>query len=428
MKVLVVGSGGREHALVWKIRQSPRVEKVYCVPGNGGIAADAECVPLAVQDSGGLIKFARQARIDLTVVGPELPLTLGLVDDFEAAGLRAVGPRQKASILEGSKGFAKEFMSRHEIPTARFAIVRARSTAETLLKRQEFQFPVVFKADGLASGKGVFVTRDRSEADAALTALFDEQVFGSAADSVVVEEGLAGREASFICFSDGANILPMVPAQDHKAAFDGDKGPNTGGMGAFSTDQILSVGQRESIVETIVRRAIAGMASEGNPFKGFLYAGLMLTAEGPRVLEFNARMGDPEAQVILPRLKSDLVPILEAVTDGRLDSIAVEWNAEPAAGVVLASKGYPGKHETGKTITGLEMAREGGSYVFHSGTAVHGTKFVTAGGRVLTVSALGSTLQDAVLKVYEAANKIHFEGMHYRRDIAAKAVAESSPS
>lgn len=423
MKILVVGSGGREHALVWKIAQSPRVSKIYCAPGNGGIAADAECLPIAVEDSRGLIELARREKIDLTVVGPETPLTLGLVDDLSSAGLPAVGPTQKAAFLEGSKGFAKEFMARHEIPTARFVLVRDRTSAEKVLDRGDFGYPVVLKADGLAAGKGVFVAASRAEADAALAALFDQRVFGSAADSVVIEEGLQGEEVSLIACSDGQRILPMVAARDHKRVFDDDRGPNTGGMGAYSTDTILSPLDRDRIIEYVLLPTVKGMAEEGNPFRGFLYAGLMLTGEGPKVLEFNARLGDPETQVILPRLESDLVPVLEGIARGDLQGIEPRWSNQASVCVVLASGGYPAKYDGGKVISGLDMARETGAQVFHAGTKRKDGKLVTAGGRVLSVSARGATLQEAVVTAYEAVNRIQFEGMHYRRDIAARALA-----
>jgi len=421
MKILVVGSGGREHALVWKIAQSPRVSKIYCAPGNGGIAADAECLPIAVEDSRGLIELARREKIDLTVVGPETPLTLGLVDDLSSAGLAAVGPTQKAAFLEGSKGFAKEFMARHQIPTARFVLVRDRTSAEKVLDRGDFGYPVVLKADGLAAGKGVFVAASRAEADAALAALFDQRVFGSAADSVVIEEGLQGEEVSLIACSDGQHILPMVAARDHKRVFDDDRGPNTGGMGAYSTDTILSPFDRDRIIEYVLVPTVKGMADEGNPFRGFLYAGLMMTSEGPKVLEFNARLGDPETQVILPRLESDLVPILEGIAREDLLGIEPRWSDQASVCVVLASGGYPAKYDGGKVISGLEMARETGAQVFHAGTKRKDGKLVTAGGRVLSVSARGATLQEAVVTAYEAVNRIQFEGMHYRRDIAARA-------
>lgn len=419
MKILVVGSGGREHALVWKIAQSPRVSKIYCAPGNAGIAADAECRPIAVEDSGGLIEWARREKVDLTVVGPEVPLTLGLVDDLSSAGLSAVGPTQKAAILEGSKGFAKEFMARHEIPTARFVLVRDRTSAEQVLDRRDFGYPVVLKADGLAAGKGVFVAAGRAEADAALAALFDQRVFGSAADSVVIEEGLQGEEVSLIACSDGERVLPMVAARDHKRVFDADRGPNTGGMGAYSADTILSPLDRERIIEQVLMPTVKGMADEGNPFRGFLYAGLMMTGEGPKVLEFNARLGDPETQVILPRLESDLVPVLEGIARGDLRGIELRWSDEASVCVVLASGGYPAKFDGGKVISGLDMAGETGAQVFHAGTKREGGKLVTAGGRVLSVSARGATLQEAVVTAYEAVNRIQFEGMHYRRDIAS---------
>ncbi|MGH9340653.1 MAG: phosphoribosylamine--glycine ligase [Acidobacteriota bacterium] len=426
MNILVVGSGGREHALAWKISQSPRLRKLYCSPGNAGTAQLAESVPLGADDSEGLLDFARSNKIDLTIVGPEAPLVAGIVDHFEGAGLAIVGPSQKAAVLEGSKAFAKDFMRRHQIPTSAYQNYQQADNAESDLRSGRFDFPLVVKADGLAAGKGVFVCRRLEEALEAVRSIMRERQFGSSGDQVVIEEYLEGEEASFMVFSDGARALAMVPSQDHKAIYDGDKGPNTGGMGAYSTEFILSPAQRQEVIEAIINPTIQGMAEEGNPYVGILYAGLMLTSTGPRVLEFNVRFGDPETQVILPRMVTDVVDVFEAVAARDLQNMALQWNSNATVCVVVAAEGYPGSYEQNKEISGIEMAEEVKStVVFHAGTALRDGKVVTGGGRVLAVMSQAPTLEGAIIKAYEGVNKIHFEGMYYRRDIASKGLSRS---
>lgn len=421
MKVLVVGGGGREHALAWKIRQSPKVGQLYCAPGNGGIAADARMVPLAADNLEGLLNFALEEGIDLTVVGPELPLTLGIVDLFQAAGLKIIGPTQQAARLEGSKVFAKEFMRRHGIPTAGYFQSSSPGEALEILERRDIAFPLVIKADGLAAGKGVIMAAHKEEARQAIREIMQERVLGAAGDQVLIEEFLVGEEISFLVFSDGVYALPMVPSQDHKRIFDEDQGPNTGGMGAYSRDSILSPDQGQQVMESIVYPLLRGMAAEGAPYRGILYVGLMLTREGPKVLEFNVRMGDPETQPVLFRLKSDLVEVFEAISAGSLDRLHLEWDAGCSVCVVLASGGYPGKYATGLPISGIEDAEKiAGVKVFHAGTALRDGKLTTSGGRVLGVTAVGPLLQSAMARAYQAVGNIHFEKMHYRHDIGAK--------
>lgn len=420
-KVLVIGSGGREHALVWKLKQSPRVKQLFCAPGNGGIASLAECVPIEPDAVDALADFAEREKIDFTVVGPELPLTLGLVDRFTERGLKVFGPTKAAAELEGSKVFAKQFLQRHAIPTAGFEVFDSYAKAVENVNERNFDFPLVVKADGLAGGKGVVIAKTPAEAHAALDLLMRSGHFGASGARVVVEEFLTGEEASFMVFSDGEYVEPMVPARDHKRVFDGDQGPNTGGMGAYSTDDILNKSTRKAILEKIVYPTIHGMAAEDRPYKGVLYVGLMLTPAGPKVLEFNARFGDPETQAVLPRMESDLLPVLEAAMDGTLYSTEIQWSSGVALSVVLASGGYPGLFENGKAITGLGMAEEiQDVIVFHSGTRTQDGIYYTNGGRVLAVTARGRDLSDAIIKSYEAVNKIHFEGMHCRRDIGAR--------
>jgi phosphoribosylamine--glycine ligase len=368
-----------------------------------------------------LVDFAVSRDIDLTVVGPEAPLVAGLVDRFEAAGLRAVGPSSAAAQLEGSKSFAKDFMRRWGIPTADYQIYTEPSVVEADLRAGRYSFPVVVKADGLAAGKGVFICPDLDSALAAVAAVMRERQFGSSGDRLVVEEFLQGEEASFMVFSDGRRYIPMTPSQDHKAVFDGDKGPNTGGMGAYSIDAILSPDTRDRVLKEIIEPTIRGMEEEGKPFRGILYAGLMLTQFGPKVLEFNVRFGDPETQVVLPRLQTDLLPVLAGIADGDLSQVEVKWNGDAVVCVVLASRGYPGAYEKGKEITGLEMAAEArDTMVFHAGTANKDGKVVSSGGRVLGITARARSLDEAIVKAYEGVNKVYFEGMYYRRDIAAK--------
>ena len=421
MKVLVIGSGGREHALTWKLRESQHSEDVFCAPGNPGIAQEGECVPVDVSNPLAVLEVAQQVQAELTVVGPEAPLVAGVVDEFEKAGFAIIGPSKAASRLEGSKVFAKQFMRRHGIPTAKFAVAE---NFEGAIKALEiFGTPVVIKADGLAAGKGVVVAHDREEAERALGEFMRQRTLGAAGERVVLEQCLAGEEISFIVMTDGRGILPFSPTQDHKAIFDNDQGPNTGGMGAYSDDSILSESQRDDIVRRIVAPTLAGMAAEGTPYRGFLYCGLMLTAEGPQVLEYNVRLGDPETQPTLVRLRSDFIELLEAVHIGNLAALEAHWSPSPAVCVVLASKGYPGKPETGKEITGTEAAESlGGVKLFHAGTTFHDRKLLTKGGRVMGVTAIAEDLPAAIERAYAAVGKINFEGMQYRHDIGAKGV------
>ena len=419
MKILVIGSGGREHALVWKLRESQIMEEIYCAPGNAGIGREAECLPVDVASPEAILELATKLQIDLTVIGPEAPLVAGVVDLFEKAGLVAIGPTKAAARLEGSKVFSKQFMERHGIPTARFSVPESFAAAMRTLDR--FGFPVVIKADGLAAGKGVVVTAKREEAERTLDEFMRQGALDGAGERVVIEECLVGEEVSFIVLTDGRGLLPLVLTQDHKAIFDGDQGPNTGGMGAYSDESILDERERDNIFRRVVAPTLAGLAAEGMPYRGFLYCGLMLTPEGPKVLEYNVRLGDPETQPILMRLRSDLVKILMAVHDGNLAAIDAHWTPNPAVCVVLASSGYPGKPETGQGITGFQEAEAlGGVKVFHAGTTVRGQRLVASGGRVLGVTAIGEDLRAAIDRAYLAVSKIHFDGMQYRRDIGAK--------
>ncbi len=421
MNVLVVGGGGREHALVWKIAQSPHVEKIYCAPGNPGIAAHAECVEISLINFHALLEFAREHDIGLTVVGPEDPLAAGIVDRFEKAGLRAFGPSAKAARLEASKAFAKELMTSYGIPTAAYGEF---SDAEAAIEYVHAQgAPIVVKADGLAAGKGVTVARDVDSAVAAINAAMVDRAFGPAGDKIIVEECLEGEEASIFAFSDGKTILPLAASQDHKPVFDGDVGPNTGGMGAYSPAPVVSAELFEEIESTILRPCVEGLASEGRPYRGLLYAGLMITGSGPKVIEFNCRFGDPETQVVLPRMKSDIVPYLMACTDGTLDEMDVEWEDDACVSVVMASAGYPGEYERGKASTGIEAAeRVAGVQVFHAGTKTLDGALVTKGGRVLGVTANGDSIESAIESAYSAVREIAFEGAHYRNDIGQKAL------
>ena len=421
MNVLVLGSGGREHALVWKLRESQLTERVICAPGNAGIAQAAECVPVDLKSPAAMLELAERLDAELTVVGPEAPLVAGVVDEFERGGRKIIGPGKAAASLEGSKMFAKEFMQRHNIPTARFVVADSHESALKALS--DFGLPVVIKADGLAAGKGVVVARTREEAEKTLDDFMNRNVLGGAAERLVIEECLVGEEVSFIVLAGTQGFVPLVPTQDHKAVFDNDQGPNTGGMGAYSEDTILSDAQRDEILRRIVQPTLDGMAKEGAPFRGFLYCGLMLTSEGIKVLEYNVRLGDPETQPIMMRLRSDLVDLLAASLEGKLGVVGARWSPNPSVCVVLASEDYPGKYETGKAITGLEAAEaRGGVKVFHAGTALRERDVVTAGGRVLGVTAVAEDLGSAVEKAYTAVSKIHFDGMHYRSDIAAKGV------
>ncbi|GAA5345116.1 phosphoribosylamine--glycine ligase [Planifilum fimeticola] len=419
MRVLVIGSGGREHALVWKLRQSPRVTRVYAAPGNGGMADGAECLPFSATAVDELSRFAEEEGIDLTVVGPEAPLLSGLVDRFEERGLKVFGPRREAARIEGSKRFAKELMVRHGIPTARFRSFTNAEEAKRYVREQGA--PIVVKADGLAAGKGVVVARTVEEAEEAIRQAMEERVFGAAGEEVVIEECLFGQEMSLMAFVDGETVRSMEPAQDHKPVFDGDRGPNTGGMGAYSPVPQISREVVRQAVDEILKPTARAMAEEGIHYRGVLYAGLMITPEGPKVIEFNARFGDPETQVILPRLESDLAEILLATAEGRLEDVEIRWKEEAAVCVVMASEGYPGSYRTGLPVSGLPKPADD-RFVFHAGTRREGNRIVTAGGRVLGVTALGSDLAEARNKAYDAVESIRFEGVHFRRDIAARAL------
>jgi phosphoribosylamine--glycine ligase len=425
MKVLVIGSGGREHALTWKIRQSPRVTRLYCAPGNAGIGELAELVSLTPDDVPGLRRFAEQEHIDLTVVGPELPLNLGLVDEFEAHGLRAFGPTRQAAQLESSKAFAKELMRRQGVPTAYFGVFSDPDEAQRYVS--EVGVPIVVKADGLAAGKGVIICATVKEAHEAINEIMRARLFGDAGKQVVVEEFLAGEEASFLAFTDGVTVLPLASAQDHKRVFDGDRGPNTGGMGAYSPAPLITPALADRIVQEILLPVVQGLRQRSIVYKGILYAGLMIHQDNIKVLEFNVRFGDPECQPLMLRLQSDLVEVMEAVIDGRLAEVTLSWDARPAVCVVLAAEGYPGAYETDKPISGLETLRgwhEG--VVFHAGTARSNDAVVTKGGRVLGVTALGVDIGDAIAAAYRAAEQISWPGMHYRRDIGQRALARLS--
>lgn len=428
MRILVIGSGGREHTIVWKLKQSPRVQALFCAPGNGGIAQQARCLPVSPEDANAITDLVRQEKIDMVVVGPEAPLASGLADQLKASGISVLGPLQTAAQLESSKVFAKDFMTRYGIPTAPYETYRDPNVALNYLKSSEAHYPIVIKADGLAAGKGVIVARSAQEASAAVQKIMLDREFGSSGDRIIIEECLEGIEASYIVFTDGETILPAVASQDHKAAFDNDEGPNTGGMGAYSTDDILGPELEQDVLKRIIRPVIEGMKNEGIVFQGILYAGLMLTSSGPQVLEFNVRMGDPECQVILPRLESDFSELCEALCQSRLKSYKAGWNSGATVCVVLASGGYPGAYVKGKTITGIGMAEEDPRIaVFHAGTRQEGDKVVTNGGRVLGVTATEQDLSAAIMLAYEAVNKIHFDGMHYRRDIGAKGLKNARP-
>jgi phosphoribosylamine---glycine ligase len=423
MKVLVIGGGGREHALVWKLRQSPRVSKVYCAPGNGGIAALAECFPADLKSVTALVALAEQIKPDLTVIGPELPLTLGVVDEFTRRGWKIFGPTKAAAQLESSKSFAKEFMQRHHIPTAHYAICDSLDEVRDAL--HHFHIPVVVKADGLAAGKGVVICKTKDEASAVAAEMLSGKMLGAAGARVVIEECLKGEELSFLALSDGERVAPLVAAQDHKRVGDGDTGPNTGGMGAYSTPTILDGQMQNWLVQHVAQPVVDGMKAEGSEYKGVLYCGLMMTARGPMVLEFNCRFGDPETQPILMRLESDLVDALEASIEGRVSAGDFRWSPESSVCVVMASGGYPGTFEAGRRITGLADAEKvTGVQVFHAGTTKHDNAYFTSGGRVLGVTVRAVDLKTAVDRAYQAVAKIGFEGAIYRKDIAARALKQ----
>jgi len=420
MNVLVIGGGGREHALVWKISQSPRVDKIFCAPGNAGIVQLAECLSIDPLDIGALLSAAKEKEIDLTVVGPEAPLVAGVVDAFEKEGFRVFGPSREAAVLEGSKVYAKEFMTKYHIPTAGYRVFDHPDKAEAYI-REKIDACVV-KADGLAAGKGVIVAGSKEEALEAVREIMVEKAFGNAGDKILVEELLEGEEVSVLAFSDGETIVPMVSSQDHKRAFEGDQGPNTGGMGAYSPAPVYTDEIHEKVANEILEPVVAGMKAEGIPYKGVLYAGLMLTPQGPKVLEFNVRFGDPETQPVLFRMETDLVEVMEAVTAGRLHQVDISWSEQPSVCVVLASGGYPGYYKKGKIIRGLDVPPEKGVIVFHAGTSFADGNVVTSGGRVLGVTARGKDLKDALGKVYRHIEGIHFDDMYYRRDIGFRAL------
>ena len=425
MKVLILGSGGREHALAWAVKRSRRVTEVVCAPGNGGIAQVARCVPVDLKDLDAMVRLAEAEQPALTIVGPELPLSLGIVDALQARNIRVFGPSREAARLESSKGFAKQFMKRNKIPTASYAVCT--SMAEFEREVATFHAPIVVKADGLAAGKGVLICESRNTALEAARGLFSGALLGSAEQQVVIEEFLEGDEVSFLCLSDGKNVAPLAPAQDHKRIGEGDTGPNTGGMGVYSTDAILEQGMTEWILHHIAEPTVRGMAEEGTPFVGVLYCGLMMTARGPEVLEYNARFGDPETQAILLRMESDLVDALDACIDGRLGQSTLRWSPGASVCVVASSSGYPGKYKTGFPISGLGTAAQvPGVQVFHSGTSRVGSQIVTSGGRVLGVTAAGDSLQQALDRAYQALGEIQFEGIYYRRDIGHRALAKKA--
>jgi phosphoribosylamine--glycine ligase len=422
MKVLVIGGGGREHALAWKLSQSPRVKEVLCAPGNGGISQSARCLAIAADDLEELVRFSKDEKIDLTVVGPELPLTMGIVDLFHKEGLRIFGATKGAAQLEGSKAFAKDLMRQYNIPSARYQVFDDRDQAVAYIKKKGA--PIVVKADGLAGGKGVILAGTEKEAIEALDAIMVKRVFGDAGDRVVIEEWLVGEEASFIAFSDGEHVLPMASSQDHKAIYDDDKGPNTGGMGAYSPAPVVTPDVHDRIMKEIMIPTVKALAAEGYPYQGVLYAGLMIKESEPKVLEFNCRLGDPETQPIFMRMGGDLIPVMEACIEGDLTGVEIAWDPRTSVCVVMASHGYPGSYKKGKRIQGLEKVEKmEGVFVFHAGTRVEDDHYVTAGGRVLGVTGLGKGIKEAMAITYRAVSEITWEGVHFRKDIGEKALA-----
>lgn len=419
MKILVVGSGGREHTIVWKIAQSPLVEKIYCAPGNGGIAELAECVNISVMDKDAMVKFAKDKAIDLVMVAPDDPLVDGMVDAMEAAGVRAFGPRANAAIIEGSKAFSKELMKKYNIPTAAYEVFTDSESAIEYIKKGTF--PAVIKADGLALGKGVIIAQNLEEAEQAVHEMIDDGKFGKSGSRVVIEQFLTGPEVSVLAFTDGKTVKPMVSAQDHKRAYDNDEGLNTGGMGTFSPSRLYDSAKEKECMENIFLPTIKAMAAEGRPFKGVLYFGLMMTADGVKVIEYNARFGDPETQVVLPRLKTDLVEIMNAVIDEKLDEIEIEWDDNAAVCVVMASGGYPLEYKKGYEITGIDdVNKNDDMVVFHAGTKLDNGKIVTNGGRVLGITAVAENLDAAIKRAYEGVDMVSFKDAHYRKDIGIK--------
>ncbi len=419
MKVLVIGGGGREHAIVWKLAQSDKVDRIYCAPGNGGISELAECVDIGVMDFDKQTAFAKENNIDLTVVAPDDPLAAGAVDAFEAAGLKAFGPNKAAAIIEGSKAFSKDLMKKYGIPTAAYEIFDSSSAAIDYIKSRN-QFPVVVKADGLALGKGVIIAKSLEEAETAVHDIMDDKIFGAAGGKVVIEEFLTGPEISVLAFTDGKTMKPMVSAQDHKRAYDNDEGPNTGGMGTFSPSRVYTCEVADECMNNIFLPTMNAMNAEGRTFKGVLYFGLMKTADGVKVIEYNCRFGDPETQVVLPRLKTDLFDIMSAVVDERLSDIEIEWSDEACVCVVMASGGYPKPYQKGYKIDGIKQAESLGATVFHAGTKLDGADVLTNGGRVLGVTAMGETLDEAIKKAYGYVDVIHFKDAHFRHDIGIK--------
>jgi len=423
MKILVIGSGGREHALVWKIKQSELADKVFCTPGNGGISQDAECIDIKADDIPGLLEFVRKEKIDFTVVGPEIALAAGIVDEFQNYKLKVFGPNKKAAQMEASKVFSKELMAKYKVPTANFKVFDNAEKAKDYIAKHGA--PCVVKADGLAAGKGVVVAKTVEEANKAVDSMLKTRIFGDAGNRIIVEECLEGQEASILVITDSKEVVALASAQDHKRVFDNDQGPNTGGMGVYSPAPVVTKELLKEILEKIVYRTIDGLVKEGIEYKGVLYAGVMITKEGPKTLEFNVRFGDPETQAILPRLKSDLLEVMLATTEGKLSRLRnLEWDARACVTVVMASKGYPGDYEKGKEIFGLEEATKMKDIVvFHAGTKKQGDKIVTSGGRVLGVTGLGKTIKEAIANTYQAVAKINFEGMHFRKDIGRKAIS-----
>ena len=427
MRILVIGSGGREHALVWKISQSPRVTKIYCAPGSAAIAELAQCVAINPDDIDRVADFAAKEKIDLTVVGPELPLTLGIADLFESRGLRIFGPNKSAAQLEGSKAFAKEILAANRIPTAPFGTFTDAVTAKRYLARQNS--PYVIKADGLAAGKGVLICATRQEAEAAIEDILVTRAFGAAGEKVVIEEFLEGEEASYMALTDGEHVLPLATSQDHKRVFDNDEGPNTGGMGAYSPAPVVTPAMHERILREILAPLLGGLKEKNIRYRGVIYVGLMIGKDGPKVLEFNARFGDPECQPIMMRLKSDIIPLLEATIDGKLNEVVAQWHEDAALCVVLTANGYPGAYDKGKEIHGLDQLKNWpNGFVFHAGTAKQNDRWLTNGGRVLGVTARGNSIAAAVREAYRGVGAISWDGMHYRKDIAQRAVKRASGS
>jgi phosphoribosylamine--glycine ligase len=426
MKLLVLGGGGREHALVWKLASERDVGEMICAPGNAGISQLARCARVNLDDPADMLALAQAEQVDLTVVGPELPLSRGVVDAFRAERMPIFGPTRDAAALESSKIFAKEFMDRHRVPTARYRVCDSADRALATIYRGEFQFPLVLKADGLAAGKGVTIAPDRASAEQSIREMMVDRCFGDAGSRLVIEECLEGREASFFVITDGKQAVTIGSAEDHKRAYDGDEGPNTGGMGAYAPSPLVDADMQARVMAEIVMPVIEGLRAEGREFRGVIYVGLMLTSTGPKVIEFNVRLGDPETQVVLPMLQSDLLPLLVASAVGTLDGLKARVRPEPCVGVVLASGGYPGSYRTGMSISGLdEVEVLSDVQVFHSGTAMHEGRIVTAGGRVLTVVGSGKDYRQAIDVAYDAARRVSFDGLHMRRDIGFKAVTDS---